>query len=111
MSKIEVLNARSVHKSFILYANNRINDVNSTKKESNLSKNIDKDLFGENPICKCLIATIEQKPVGMILYSHTYWADDRKSSMGLSNVYRRKISKIRCVFSFNKETKTRKYRL
>ena len=41
-----------------------------------LELNIDKDYFCEKPKFQCLVAEIDDKPVGMILYSYFYWASD-----------------------------------
>ena len=93
MENIKVLNAEKKHKDFIIYANDIINNVNSTEKENNLTKNIDKDLYGNTPLFKCLIAEINDKPVGMILYSYMYWANDGQviwiSQMFVEEKYRK----------------------
>lgn len=64
------------HKDFIIYANKVINNTNDTEQTVALEQNIDKDYFCENPKFKCLIAEVDDEPVGMILYSYFYWAND-----------------------------------
>lgn len=76
MEKVKVINATNKHKEFIIHANQKINSINHTEKENDLMQNIDQDLFGKNPLCKCIIAEINHKPVGMLLYSYVYWAND-----------------------------------
>ena len=91
--KIEVLNAEKKHKDFIIHANNIINNVNDTKQTNELEKNIDKDLFESTKKFHCLIAEYEKKPVGMILYSYFYWANDGEvlwiSQMFVEQEYRK----------------------
>ena len=76
MKEIKVLKANKEHKQFIIHANNVINNVNDTKQTNGLEKNIDRDYFCDNPKFHCLVAEIDNKPVGMILYSYFYWAND-----------------------------------
>ena len=94
MSEILVLQALSKHKEFILYANRCINNVNETTQTEGLAKNIDNDLFCERPKFKCLIAEYDGIPVGMILYSYFYWANDGEvlwiSQMFVDENYRSK---------------------
>lgn len=93
MYKINVVKATKKHKNFILYANNMINDINNTKETNDLEKNIDKDYFTDTPKFRCLIAEIDNKPVGMILYSYFYWASDGEvlwiSQMFVEEYYRK----------------------
>ena len=94
MSEILVLQALSKHKEFILYANRCINNVNETTQTEGLAKNIDNDLFCKRPKFKCLIAEYDGIPVGMILYSYFYWANDGEvlwiSQMFVDENYRSK---------------------
>lgn len=76
MNQIKILKATKKHREFIIHANNVINNVNETKQTNGLEQNIDKDYFCEEPKFHCLIAEIDNKPVGMILYSYFYWAND-----------------------------------
>ena len=73
---IKTMYANNKHKDFIIYANKVINNTNDTEQTFWLEQNIDKDYFCDNPKFKCLIAEIDDKPVGMILYSYFYWAND-----------------------------------
>lgn len=93
MNKIKILKATKKHREFIIYANNVINNVNETKQTNGLEQNIDKDYFCEEPKFHCLIAEIYNKPVGMILYSYFYWANDGQvlwiSQMFVEEKYRK----------------------
>lgn len=68
MKDIKVVHANKKHKDFIIHANKVINNVNDTEQTNGLELNIDKDYYCENPKFKCLVAEIDKKPVGMILY-------------------------------------------
>ncbi len=91
--KINIMKARKMHKDFIIYANDVINNINSTYQTNSLSKNIDKDYFSDNPKFECLIAEVDGKPAGMILYSKFYWANDGEvlwiSQMFVEEKYRK----------------------
>lgn len=91
--KIDVMKANINHKDFIIYANNIINNVNSTYQTNGLEKNIDKDYYSENPKFSCLVAEVNKNPVGMILYSKFYWANDGEilwiSQMFVEEKYRK----------------------
>ena len=76
MKEIRVLEANKNHREFIIHANRVINSVNDTEQTNGLEQNIDKDYFCDNPKFKCLIAEVDNRPVGMILYSYFYWASD-----------------------------------
>ena len=76
MKAVIVLKANRKHKEFIIHANNIINNINDTEQTNSLEENIDKDYFCDNPKFHCLVAEIDSKPVGMILYSYFYWAND-----------------------------------
>lgn len=93
MKEVAVLKANRKHKEFIIHANNVINNVNDTKQANGLKANIDKDYFCDNPKFHCLIAEIDNKPVGMILYSYFYWANDGQvlwiSQMYVEEEYRK----------------------
>lgn len=93
MEKIIVLKANKEHKEFIIHANNIINNVNDTEQTNGLKENIDKDYFCDNPKFHCLVAEIDNKPVGMILYSYFYWANDGEvlwiSQMYVEEEYRK----------------------
>ena len=70
MSNIKVIHANKKHKDFIIYANRVINNVNQTEQTNGLELNIEKDYFCDKPKFECLVAEIDDKPVGMILYSY-----------------------------------------
>ena len=93
MEKVNILKANKSHKEFIIYANNIINNINDTKQTNGLKNNIEKDYFCDVPKFKCLIAEIDNKPVGMILYSYFYWANDGEvlwiSQMFVEEKYRK----------------------
>ena len=93
MNFVKILSANKNHKNFILHANNEINSVNKTEQTNGLIQNIDRDYFSENPKFKCLVAEIDNKPVGMILYSYFYWANDGEvlwiSQMFVEREYRK----------------------
>ena len=93
MKEVIVLKANKKHKEFILHANNVINNVNDTEQTNGLEENIDKDYFYDNPKFHCLVAEIDNKPVGMILYSYFYWANDGEvlwiSQMFVEEEYRK----------------------
>ena len=71
-------------KEFILEAHKEINQV-SGLKESRFSKNIDKDLF-QDKICKVIVAEVNGKRVGFLLYSYLYFADSGRG-IYLSQAY------------------------
>ena len=74
--QIKIVNAKPEHKPYLLQANAEINQVNEETHISNFSKNLDNDYFCANPKFKCLVALANDFPVGMLLYSKMYWADD-----------------------------------
>ena len=71
-------------RDFILKANKEIN-VLTGLSDSTFESRIDKDLF-EDKICKLIIAEIDGKIAGMILYSYIYWANCGKG-IYLSQAY------------------------
>ena len=105
MSNINVLHANKEHKNFLINANKAIDQVNEMNETNVLELNIDKDYFCEKPKFQCLVAEIDDKPVGMILYSYFYWASDGEvlwiSQMYIEPEYRKRgiffklISKLR----------------
>lgn len=106
MKKIRVLKANKKHKEFIIHANQVINNVNETQQTYGLENNIDKDYFCHYPKFHCLVAEIDDKPIGMILYSYFYWANDGEvlwiSQMFVEEEYRKYgiffklIEKLKC---------------
>lgn len=93
MKEIKVLEANKNHKEFIVYANRVINNVNDTEQTNGLEQNIDRDYFCDKPKFRCLVAEMDNKPVGMILYSYFYWASDGEvlwiSQMFVEEEYRK----------------------
>lgn len=93
MSNVNILKANKNHKDFIIHANRVINNVNNTNQSNNIEQNIEKDYFCENPKFKCLIAEMDNMPVGMIIYSYFYWANDGQvlwiSQMFVEEKYRK----------------------
>lgn len=93
MNNIKVIHADKSHKDFIIHANKVINNVNDTKQTNSLEQNIDKDYYCETPKFQCLVAEMHNKPVGMILYSYFYWANDGQilwiSQMFIEEEYRK----------------------
>ena len=93
MRNINVIHANKVHKEFIIHANKIINNTNATEQTKGLELNIDRDYFGDKPKFKCLVAEMDNKPVGMILYSYFYWANDGEvlwiSQMFVEQEYRK----------------------
>ncbi len=93
MPDINILKANKKHKDFIIHANRIINNVNDTKQSDKIEQNIDKDYFCDNPKFKCLIAELDDVPVGMVIYSYFYWANDGQvlwiSQMFVEEKYRR----------------------
>ena len=90
---IKVIHADKKHKDFIIHANKVINNVNDTEQTDGLELNMEKDYFCDRPKFQCLIAEIDNKPVGMILYSYFYWANDGEvlwiSQMFVEEEYRK----------------------
>lgn len=75
-NKVIVIPANINHKDFIINANKEINQTNNTQLSTHLEEWIETDLYTDFPKFKCLVAEINGKPVGMILYSFLYWAND-----------------------------------
>ena len=71
-------------KEFILNANREIN-ILSGLNDSIFERRIDKDLFRDK-ICKSIIAEVDGKITGVILYSYVYWANCGKG-IYLSQAY------------------------
>ena len=112
MGNVCLVHANKKHKDFLIYANKVIDQVNNMNETNGLQLYIDKDYFCENPKFQCLVAEVDNKPVGMIIYSYFYWASDGEvlwiSQMYVEPEYRKKgiffklISKLR---EENKEIK------
>ena len=91
--KIEIMHANQSHRDFLIYANKVIDEVNNMEQYTEFAKHIDADYYCENPKFKCLVAEVDGKPVGMILYSYFYWASDGQvlwiSQMYIEEEYRK----------------------
>ena len=109
MSDIKVLYANKIHKEFIIHANRIINNTNETEQTKGLELNIDRDYFCGRPKFKCLIAEKDNKPVGMILYSYFYWANDGEvlwiSQMFVEQEYRKCGVFFRLIEKLREENK------
>ena len=73
---IKILHAKKEHREFLIEANKIIDEINNMEQYTEFEKNIDNDYYCNNPKFKCLVAEVDGKPVGMILYSFFYWAND-----------------------------------
>lgn len=91
--KIEIMHANKSHKEFLIYANKKIDEVNNMEQYTEFEKHIDADYYCDNPKFECLVAEVNGKPVGMILYSYFYWASDGQvlwiSQMYIDEEYRK----------------------
>ena len=109
MPNIKILKANKNHKDFIIHANRVINNVNNTNQSNNIEQNIDKDYFCENPKFKCLIAEIDNVPVGMVIYSYFYWANDGQvlwiSQMFVEEEYRKHGVFFKLIEALRRENK------
>ncbi|MCL2473567.1 MAG: GNAT family N-acetyltransferase [Alphaproteobacteria bacterium] len=84
---MNIRTAQETDFKFILQANRDIN-AHSHLGEMDLQNQnrLKQDLFGENPKCWAVIAEIDNKPVGMALYSTTYWTNNGQI-MWVSQIY------------------------
>ena len=89
-------NAELKDKEFILNAHKEIN-ILSDLKDSTFENRIDKELF-EDKICKIIIAELDDKRVGFVLYSYIYWANCGKG-IYLSQAYVRSEYRGQGIFS------------
>ncbi len=109
MIDVKVMHANKSHRDFIIYANKMINNVNDTKQTNGLELNIEKDYFCDSPKFQCLVAEIDNKPVGMILYSYFYWASDGEvlwiSQMFIEEKYRKYGIFFKLIQELKKENK------
>lgn len=109
MIDVKVMHANKSHRDFIIHANKMINNVNDTKQTNGLELNIEKDYFCDSPKFQCLVAEIDNKPVGMILYSYFYWASDGEvlwiSQMFIEEEYRKYGIFFKLIQELRKENK------
>lgn len=82
-------------RDFLLSANEEINLL-SGLSDSTFEKNIDKDLF-KDKLCKVILAEVDKRIAGFILYSYIYWANCGKG-IYLSQVYVKKEYRNKGVF-------------
>ena len=105
----KILHANESHKEFLIYANKAIDNVNNMEESNGLSQNIDNDYFCENPKFQCLIAEVDNKSVGMILYSYFYWASDGQvlwvSQMYIEPEYRKNGVFFKLIAKLKEENK------
>lgn len=108
-NNINIVHANKNHKEFLIYANKAIDNVNNMKETKGLALNIDKDYFCNNPKFQCLVAEVNNKPVGMLLYSYFYWASDGQilwiSQMFIEEEYRKKGIFFRLISKLREENK------
>lgn len=106
---IKVVHANESHKEFLIYANKAVDNVNNMQETKGLELNIDKDYFCDNPKFQCLVAEVDGKPVGMLLYSYFYWASDGQilwiSQMFIEKEYRKKGIFFRIISKLREENK------
>lgn len=109
MCDIRILHADKSHKDFLIYANKVIDQANDMNETNGLQLNIDKDYFCDNPKFQCLVAEVDNKPVGMILYSYFYWASDGEvlwiSQMYIEPEYRKKGIFFKLISRLREENK------
>jgi len=90
---IRIIHANHEHRDFLIEANKIIDEVNNMEQYTEFEKNIDKDYYCDNPKFECLVAEVDNKPVGMLLYSYFYWASDGQvlwiSQMYIKEEYRK----------------------
>ena len=86
MIRVIVKHALRKHKEFIIAANKKVNEINRIKQTGYLEKNIERDYYGYAPKFECLIAEANNEPVGMIIYSKCYWANEG-DAIWISQIY------------------------
>lgn len=97
-------------REFIIWANKKIDEA-SFIEVSKLENNIDEDLFQKQK-CVCLIAKIDERYAGMILFSPVYWAD-RGEGIYVSQVFVEEEFRcmgvmktlFKCAINYFKDTK------
>ena len=81
---LEIVEAKQEDKDFVLHANMKIDEA-SYIETSKLFENLDKDIFMDKKAV-CLLAKVNNKKAGMVLFSKVYWAD-RGEGVYVSQVY------------------------
>jgi len=93
MNKISIIKATKKHREFLIKSNSIIHEISEQDCGSEFAKRIDVDYFCKTPKFYCLIAEYNNIPVGTILYSKMYWADDGEvlwvSQMFVEKEYRK----------------------
>lgn len=107
--EINVIHAEKRHKEFLVHSNSVINNVNDTTNTNMFAMNLDKDYYIDNPKFYCLVAECNGTPVGMILYSKFYWANDGEvlwiSQMFVEEEYRSKGVFFKLINKLREENK------
>ena len=86
MVRVIVKHALRKHKEFIINANKKVNKINRIKQTNYLEENIERDYYGYAPKFECLVAEVNNEPVGMIIYSKYYWANEG-DAIWISQIY------------------------
>lgn len=76
MKGLKIVKATQKHRDFLIKSNLIIHEISEQSYESEFAKRFDEDYFCKEPKFFCLVAEFDNVPVGMILYSKMYWADD-----------------------------------
>jgi len=113
MARVIIKHALRKHKEFIINANKKINEINHIKQTNNLEKNIENDYYGYAPKFECLIAEVDNEPVGMVIYSKYYWANEGEalwiSQIFVDRKYRKYGVFIRLIRKIREENKDIKF--
>lgn len=76
MERLKIVKASKKHRDFLIESNLIIHEISEQTQKSEFAKRFDEDYFCKNPKFFCLVAEYDEIPVGMLLYSKMYWADD-----------------------------------
>ena len=86
MVRVIVKHALRKHKEFIISASKKVNEINHIPQTNYLEENIERDYYGYSPKFECLVAEVNNDPVGMIIYSKYYWANEGEA-LWISQIY------------------------
>ena len=90
---IKIIHANRAHRDFLIEANKIIDEINNMEQYTEFEKNIDKDYYCNNPKFECLVAEVDNIPVGLLLYSYFDWSSDGQvlwiSQMYIKEEYRK----------------------
>jgi len=90
---------------FIIEANVAINEISGSTALAGLRQRLNADIFSDEPKAYVIIAEMDGRPVGMALYSWTYFANDGRI-MWLSQVYvKPEYRRHRVAFALFRELK------